>query len=302
MSKLGLIDGNSVGYASNYAMKLTSGDQETQAVFGFLRTLREVAVTYPDYGLITLWDGRATWRFDIYPDYKSNREADAKKVAFKDSYVSQRPYIQRCLQHLGVRQITAMTHEADDMGGLLVSNLSKVPGSKITVFTGDQDWLQFVKENVSWRDLRDDSRQINAKNFQEKTGYANPMAFLEGKCLMGDTSDVIPGVGGVGEKRAKELLAEFGSVRTFWKKVEAGEHVPRLAWQKNLATKEAKAAFLRNLKLMQLMKVPKPNREDIRDIRGGFDKEAFANVCEELAFTSILRTLDKFVEPFQPKH
>lgn len=297
-SSLGLIDGNAVGYASNYAMKLHSGAQETQAVFGFLRTLREVVVSYPDYDLIVLWDGRAQWRFETHPAYKSNRDDDPKKVAFKDSYVSQRPYIQRCLQHLGVRQLTAITHEADDMGGLLVSNLSKVPGSKITVFTGDQDWLQFVRANVDWRDLRDDSRQINAKNFQEKTGFANPMAFLEGKCLTGDTSDVIPGVGGVGEKRAKELLAEFGSVRNFWRAVDSGELQPRLKWQKDLASQEARAAFLRNLKLMQLLKVPKPKREDIRDIRGTFDKERFAEVCEELAFTSILRTLDKFVEPF----
>lgn len=300
MSKTLLIDGNSIGYCSHHATKLSSGGMETQAIFGFIKTMRELRQEYPGHKPMVLWDGKAQWRYDIHPEYKSNRTDDPKKVKVKEAYVAQRPYIARALDALGVRQLTAATHEADDLAGYFVSELTKKGGTdEIVLITGDRDWIQLVRKGVVWRDLRSDDRVVTTKTLMDKTGFISPFTFLEGKCLQGDTSDCIPGVGGIGEKGAPEFLAEFGSVRNFWTQVDSGTFDPVKKAHIRLASEEGRRAFGRNFRLMQLLRVPAPKRSDM-DLRlGKFDKEKFAEVCEELAFVSILRTLDHFVQPFK---
>lgn len=295
-----IVDGNSVGYASHHATKLHSGDMETQAIFGVLKTMRELRVTYPEHTPLVLWDGRAQWRYDLVPEYKSNRRDDPKKLAVKAAYEAQGPYIKDALFTLGVRQLRATTHEADDLAGYFVKNLSEKEGfEEIVLITGDRDWLQLVRPGVTWRDMRDDSRIIHSGNFFDKTGYKTPLAFLEGKCLQGDTSDCISGVGGIGEKGAPEFLAEFGSVRGFWHRCDIGDFKPTKKAHVNLAQGEGRAIFGRNLKAMQLLKVPKPAPEAIESRTGRLTKEGFQDICEELAFASITRNIDHFIKPFQ---
>lgn len=299
MPKYLLIDANSIGYACQYGTKLSVGSQETQAVFGFIKVMRELRVTYPDYTPIVLWDGRATWRYDIHPDYKSNRNDDPKKVALKASYESQVPYIKDAIEALGIRQMRVKTHEADDMAGYLVGTLMQKPDTEIVLISGDGDWIQLVRPGVTWRDMRDDAKIVHIGNLFDKTGYKTPLAYLEGKCLMGDGSDVISGVGGIGEKGAPEFLAEFGSVRNFWNKCDAGEFTPKKKAHINLYQGEGRKLFGRNLKLMQLIKVPKPDPVNVEVRKGQINKERFQEVCEELGFASILKQLDVFVNRFE---
>ncbi|PLC44481.1 5'-3' exonuclease [Ralstonia pickettii] len=299
MSKTLLIDGNSIGYACHSGTKLTAGGMQTQAVFGFVRVMRELRREYPKHTPMVLWDGRAEWRFQLHPLYKSNRDNDPKKVAMKEAYAQQRPYIARALKHLGVRQVTALKHEADDMAGYFVAELTKNPDNEIVLITGDEDWIQLVRRNVTWRDMRNDDKKVSLANLFDKTGYKTPYAFLEGKCLQGDTSDVISGVGKIGEKGAPEFLAEFGSVREFWRRVDAGEFKPKYVAHKNLASPEGRKIFARNLKLMQLLKVHKPAKEDMRVEIGKVDDDAFQALCEELAFASILKNVPLFTSIFK---
>lgn len=329
-----LVDVNAIGYAAQQATKLSSGGMETQAAFGVLKTMRELRQLYPQFTPLILWDGRAQWRYDLYPEYKSNRNSTPEKLAMKASYATQKPYIEKLLRHLGVRQITAYTHEADDLAGHFVRKFSANPKHRVGLITGDGDWLQFVRQNVFWRDLRDDSRFVTARNFYDYTGCKTPMQFLERKCLTGDTSDTIGGVGGLGkDKGAPELIAQFGSVREFWRQCEAGEFKPTTkahyslwkgecehdkdAW-KALYTGDpddkkalkfhmdkwpgqGRAIFRRNFQLMQLLKVQPPKREDIKVDSGAYDKDAFKAACEELAFFSITRNLDEFTNHFKPQ-
>lgn len=301
MANVLIIDGNSIGYASHYATKLTAGELETQAVFGFLRTMRELVLTYPNYKPIVLWDGKAQWRYELCPSYKSNRKNDPKKLKIREAYVAQRPYIARGLNALGIHQLTVKTHEADDMAGHLVEKLSKNADNKIQLITGDGDWLQLVRPNVSWRDMRNDAKQVDSNNFYDKTGFKTPYAFLQGKCLQGDSSDVIPGVAKIGEKTAPLFLAEFGSVSNFWHMVDTGAYKPTKKSHITLAEKESRKAFARNLKMMQLIKVARPDPSDVVNDSGKFDKDKFVELCEELAFNSIIKTVDVFVAPFTPK-
>lgn len=294
-----LIDANSVGYACHYATKLHSGGMETQAIFGFTKTLRELRVTYPDHTPIVLWDGRAEWRFKLCPTYKSNRDNDPKKVAIKEAYAKQVPFIKSITESLGVRQLRAMTHEADDMAGYLVPLLTKQPGSEIVLISGDQDWLQLVRPGVTWRDMRDDAKIIHSANFFDKTAYKTPLAFLEGKCLQGDSSDVISGVGGIGEKGAVDLLATFGSVSNFWKQCADGTYKPTKKALVSLYEGEGRALYRRNVQMMQLLKVSKPDPQAVDLNKGAFNKDAFHDRCAELAFASITKNIDHFIKPFE---
>ena len=300
MAKTLLIDGNSIGYAAQYATRLTSGELETQAVFGFIKTMRKLRFEYPNHTIMNLWDGKAAWRFALEPEYKSNRTNDPKKVKIRESYSAQRPYIAKALQHLGVRQLTAFTHEADDMAGLLVAQLTAKPGNEVVLISGDEDWIQLLRPGVTWRDMRDDLKTTTMANLMDRTGYATPYGFLEGKCLQGDTSDVISGVGRIGEKGAPEFIAEFGSVRKFWQRCDSGDFVPKYKAHIRLCSAEGRMIFGRNFRLMQLLKVAPPKREDIDLNSGRFDKDAFEELCGELAFMSILRNIENFMEPFQP--
>lgn len=299
MSKTLLIDANSIGRAAQHATKLTANGMETQAIFGFLKTMKVLRTRMATYTPMVLWDGRAEWRYKLYPEYKSNRDNDPKKVADKEAYNKQKPFIELALRHLGVRQLTASNMEADDLGGYFAAKLSADPANRIGLITGDEDWRQLVRPNVWWRDMRDDSKWVDHKNFFDKTGCKSPFAFLESKILQGDTSDTITGVGGLGEKGAPEFIAEFGSVRRFWQQVDSGAFVPKYVKHKKLASPEGRALYKRNFQLMQLLRVDAPKREDIKLDQGKFDREAFANICEELSFVSILKNLDEFTSFFK---
>jgi DNA polymerase-1 len=307
-----IVDGNAIGYANNSAVRLTVGDMQTQAIFGFAKQMHVLMRAYYDYSPLVLWDGRAQWRFDMlpptddHPGYKGDRDKDPKQAAMRDEYKKQRPYIEEMLKHLGVRQMLVTTHEADDMAGYLISTIK---GGKILTVTGDMDWAQLVGENVEFLDPIHEKR-INLRNFLEMTGYFSPEAFLQGKALMGDTSDKIPPVGGIGEKGAPLFLAEHGSVKAWF------DSMPRIdgytdqkalikqlkampkAWI-NIAYGGGIYRFAANLKLMNLRAVPKPEKQNVIVTHEPFNEAGFRDFCERFAFHSILRDFNTFVAPFR---
>lgn len=309
MSVTVLIDGNNVGYIEHYATKLKSGTMETQAIFGYLRRMRDLKKVYGGCNLIVLWDGRAQWRFDLHPAYKSNREDDVKKRAIKAAYTAQKPYIQKCLTHLGITQITHFKAEADDMAGYLSQQISSKPGNLVLLYSGDRDWLQLVKPGVSWRDPKT-GNLITHDSFEADTGYRDTFEFLQGKALQGDNADVIDGIPWMGEKGACEFMRKWGRVERFFGNIKAGMYMPqrrksatstRPHPEETLASLYGWNIFSRNMKLMDLMNVPKPDPKDLLVARGKPDKEALTRICEELAFMSLVKDMDSFFSNFQTK-
>lgn len=290
-----IIDGNSLGHAAHNATKLTVGSMQTQAIFGMIKSSRLLAEKYRGWRQLVLWDGSAQWRKDIYPEYKGNRKArDEKQAAHKQAYKDQSPFVRKALQILGLRQILVSNLEADDMAGVL----TRTATGEIVLVSGDQDWLQLVRSNVTWFDpIRDYT--VGMGNFTEFTGYFSPREFLEGKALMGDTSDNIPGVGGIGEKGAPEFLAQFKSVAGFLAQCDDGSFVPKKKAHQNLAKPEGRAAFDRNLRLMNLLDAPNPERDQMIVIKPAYSEANFRALCEKLAFMSILRDFDNFMTPFR---
>jgi len=313
MQNINIIDGNAIGYAGHNTTPLYSGKQQTQAIFHFIKSIRKLMLLYPDYEPVCLWDNVTKWRYDLNPYYKTDRANNPDKVKRRSDYKEQRPFIQRALMHLGINQLSAEGHEADDLAGYL-SNAAIDRGAKVILTTGDEDWIQLVSDNCQWIDPIHD-KHCTMKNLLEMTGYVTTQQFLEGKALVGDTSDNIPAVGGIGEKGAPDFVAQYGSVTDFLRLADAGklpEKMPmahkRLA--ENLAPPPSKKygelapcrdAFLRNMKLMDLRSVPKPDKSQFRSVKGRFNLEKFEELCGELAFHSILKTKESWVKPFQDK-
>lgn len=297
-----LVDANNIGRKHNDAIRLTANGMQTQAIIGCIKTAREMAVTFPDADRhIWLWDGKAQFRYDIHPGYKEKRNLpDPRRDASRQAWQPQVPFIKTALQRLGITQMLASHHEADDLAGIVVGTTkAREPLAEIHLASGDGDWIQLVRNGVTVFDPMNDAKRYTIDNLMDKVGYRTPYGFLEGKCLQGDSSDDIPGVGGIGEKGAPEFIAQFGSVRNFWKMIESGEFKPKKKAHKNLASPEGKAAFARNLCLMQLIQPRKPHPEDVTLTKGKLDIEAFRALCHEFSFLSILRNFDEFVAPFR---
>ncbi len=306
--KLMIIDGNSIGFAAQDMKKLFVGEQQTQAVFGFVRSTKALLEKFPAYKPFVLWDGRAQWRFDLFSMYKGNRNVDPERVKEKEAYKTQRPFIEDAMQHLGVNQFTVKNAEADDMAGYFSRELCSV--YDILLVSGDKDWCQLVNESVSWYDPRFD-RHCNVENFAEFTGYPTVDAFVQGKALTGDGSDNIPGVGGIGEKGAPDFLMDHGSVEGFFRKADEkalpkmGKVMTRFAEngtpppsKKYGELAPMRDAFYRNMKLMDLRDASKPEREFLVKRNGKLNLEAFRSLAEELMFRSVTRQFNSFTRPF----
>jgi len=296
MKQYVLIDGNAIGYAQQLGMnRLSCGDQATHALYGFLLALRKLAMpTTNDRIPVVLWDGNASWRKEIDSNYKANRRDDEKKIAIKDEYSSQVPFIRAGIRMLGIDQIVSPTCEADDLAGAFSKLLDK-QGYLVELVTGDQDWLQLVTPNVTWSDpIRD--RKVDIMSFEDFTNYPNTQAFLHAKCLQGDTSDNIKGVGGIGAKGAKELIDEYGDVFGFFKNADPTIKM-KAAWKRLLDNPEP---FWTNLSLMTLDGKHKSIRDRIIS-KGEWNPGGFERMCHDFSMFSVTANIDQWLVPFD-KH
>lgn len=290
-----IIDGSNIMHANHNATKLSIGGFQVQAIFGTLKSMRALLQANPGAEPIVLWDGRAQFRYDLFPGYKDRSSDDPKDIEHREAYKKQAPYLEKMLQFLGVRQMRSPHLEADDLAGYMIPALAAA-GHRITMVTGDKDWLQMVGPNVTWFDpIRD--RKCNVDNFLEFTGYFNARAFIQGKALVGDASDTIPGVGGIGEKGAPEFLAKWKSVEAFFAAYDAGT-AGKLGKKHTEFAMNGRAAFERNMKLMDWSQSRRPEPGEIITTQPAIDIEKFELMCQKLAFVSILRELGMFLRAF----
>jgi len=306
-----LTDGNSLGYAAQNTTVLTANGMETQAIFQTLKMLKKAKENFPEYGkILWLWDGRAQFRFDLWPEYKGKRKDTAEKVAIKDSYNLAVPYISQALTHLGIDQVTARDYEADDLAGYFSRKL-QAANADVLMLSGDQDWIQLVSTKNRWHDPRSNvEKHCNRASFKEFTGVDTPAQFLECKALIGDTSDNIPGVPGVGDKCSVLIMENFGSIKNLIADYRANGPFDSARLPNGLSRFKKKlndfcAAgvrdFVRNYKLMNLNDTTRDDlvRQNASVIRGKRDFEAFADLCMEFNFLSITRDLKSWERTFK---
>ena len=207
MQKLVLIDGNSLINRAFYAMPVltTKDGRFTNGVYGFLtmlfKTLSEIK---PDYAAVAFDLKAPTFRHKLYDGYKATRHP------MPDELRPQIPLLKEILKTMGIRVVEKEGYEADDIIGTLAKK-TKIP---TVIITGDRDSFQLVDETTEVHFTRrgiTDVDVLNFDNFSEKTELS-PAQIIDLKSLMGDASDNIPGVAGVGEKTAKALLKDYGSL------------------------------------------------------------------------------------------
>lgn len=300
MTDLVLIDGQNIGYAAQQCSPLSAGGQPTQAIFYSLRTLKVIREEFPNAELIWLWDDRAQWRYDIFPEYKSKRKTDPKMDKMREDFKLQEKDLKRMIHFLGIKQMRVVGYEADDMAGLL-STRAVARGREVALITSDKDWLQLVNGRCTWVDLINE-RRVNRAMFQEFTGCQSAEQFLECKALEGDKSDCIDGVPGVGSKAAQLIMEHYGSVGGLFANFdEHGEFdkdrlpggLSRFKKKLNDFCDDSalRELFQRNLKLMNLRDVPRPTADAVKQVPGNYDLAKFKAGCERLSFQSIINML-----------
>ena len=213
MKKLMVLDGNSIVNRAFYGVSqnLTTRDgQPTNAVFGFLAILNKLLDECEPQALCVTFDRKApTFRHLAYEGYKATRKG------MPDELASQMPILKEVLAALNIPMYELDGWEADDLIGT-ISVKDTAAGWETVVVTGDKDSLQLVTETttvklVSTRMGRTATRDMTPETFQEEYGFG-PIHIIDLKALMGDASDNIPGVKGVGEKTAMALVQRYGSI------------------------------------------------------------------------------------------
>ncbi|SDF62897.1 DNA polymerase I [Fontibacillus panacisegetis] len=210
MDKLILIDGNSIIYRAFFAMPplTNSSGLHTNAVYGFTNMLlRLIQEEKPTHILVAFDAGKVTFRHEGYQEYKGGRDKTPPELS------EQFPLMRELLESFGISWFELAGYEADDIIGTL-SKQGEDSGREVLVVTGDKDMLQVVSDKVTVALTRKGISEVEPygpKEIEEKYGLS-PLQIIDLKGLMGDASDNIPGVPGIGEKTALKLLHQFGSV------------------------------------------------------------------------------------------
>ncbi|MBR1738854.1 MAG: DNA polymerase I [Ruminococcus sp.] len=216
------IDGNSIMNRAFYGIKVLSNSKGvfTNAITGFMNIyLKEIAETKPDCVAVA-FDLRApTFRHKASPAYKANRKG------MPDELAQQMPIIKELLSDLGIRTVECEGYEADDILGTL-SKAASDSGSDCFILTGDRDSYQLVSDRVTVRLAGTKETKIITPECIKNEYGLSPRQMIEVKALMGDTSDNISGVKGIGEKTALSLIQETGSVEELYNRLDSLKLTP----------------------------------------------------------------------------
>ena len=218
-SRLYLIDGNSLAYRAYYALPeemATSEGFPTNALFGFASMLMRLLSDYKPDGVIVAWDERPTHRLERFPGYKASRPPTPSLLR------QQQPFLRPLVDAFGYKNVSAVGYEADDVIGTLSARADAL-GIATCVISHDRDAFQLVSDRVcvllSPRGVTD-VHVYTPDRVEARLGIA-PALVPDYIGLKGDTSDDIPGVPGIGEKTAAELLQRFGSLDGVYANVAA---------------------------------------------------------------------------------
>ncbi|SFW46929.1 DNA polymerase I [Selenomonas ruminantium] len=213
-----ILDGSSLMYRAFYALPPLTDSQgrPTNAIFGFSNMLTKLlGELQPDKLVIAFDKGRTTFRTERYAEYKGTRDKTPEEL------LAQIPLLHEFAAAFGISFIEKERYEADDIIGTLAVKAAGA-GHEVMVVTGDRDALQLVRPNLKVLLTKkgiSELKEYDETAFQEEYGF-EPIKLIDLKGLMGDTSDNIPGVPGVGPKTASKLLLEYGSLEEVLNNIE----------------------------------------------------------------------------------
>lgn len=274
-----LIDGSSYIFRAYHAVRSlrTSKGFPTNAVYGFTSMIFKFLKDYKPKYLAIVFDSKGkTFRDDIYPLYKANRGETPNELKI------QIPKIREIIDALGIPQIQMERYEADDIMGTIGKKMEE-NGVSVVFVTGDKDFCQLVSEKVSLLDTMR-NKKTGIKEVIEKF-KVSPQRVIDVLALSGDTVDNIPGVHGIGEKTASELISKFGSLEGVL------ENVDRIPKSQGELIKAGIENAILSKKLVTI-ETNAPIEARLEDFEyKGFDKEKLRRIFEELEFKSLIREL-----------
>ena len=276
-----LIDGSNYIYRAFYAIRELSNSKgfPTNAIYGFTTMLMKLCRDHePDYIAVVFDSKGPTFRHEVYEEYKANRKA------MPDELIPQIPCIKDVVKGFSMPVIEEEGLEADDIIGSLVEKYRR-QGFQTVIVSGDKDLMQLVADNVIMIDTMKD-KVYDVEGVRERFGVG-PEKVSEVLGLAGDTSDNIPGIPGVGEKTAKKLILEFGSLEGI---LENLEKVRGAKLKENLNTFADQARLSREL---ATIRIDAPFEIDIDLLRHSApDKEKLRALFKEFEFSTLLKGLD----------
>ena len=213
-----LIDGNSLMNRAYYALPelMNKKGQHTNAIYGFANILFKIMDTYKPSHISVAFDLKApTFRHKQYDAYKGNR----KKMP--DELREQVEPLKKMIDAFGINRIELEGYEADDLIGTVAKNFEQ-DGFEVYIITGDKDALQLVSDKIKVLFTKKGISELDEYDPDKMTEKyeLTPQQFIDLKGLMGDQSDNIPGVGGIGEKTGIKLLKEYGSIENIYMNID----------------------------------------------------------------------------------
>ncbi|MGI2326367.1 DNA polymerase I [Planococcus sp. YIM B11945] len=286
--KILLLDGNSLAYRAFFALPLLTNEQgvHTNAVYGFTMMLQKILEEeQPTHMMVAFDAGKTTFRHATFSEYKGGRQKTPPELS------EQFPYLRKLIEAYQIKSYELPNYEADDIIGTLSLEAEK-SGDEVIVISGDKDLTQLASPSTTVYITRKgitDIEKYTVEHIREKYGLA-PEQIIDMKGLMGDASDNIPGVPGVGEKTALKLLAAYGTVEGVYAAIDEqkGKMKEKLAANEDLAYISKKLATIER---------QAPIEVSIDELTySGPDNEELIKIWNELAFKSLLEKMEYTTE------
>ncbi|RSD27686.1 DNA polymerase I [Mesobacillus subterraneus] len=291
--KLVLIDGNSIAYRAFFALPLLNNEKgiHTNAVYGFTMMLMKILEDEkPSHILVAFDAGKTTFRHKTFSEYKGGRQKTPPELS------EQFPFIRELLKAYGIPQYELENYEADDIIGTL-SLHAEMDGFETKVISGDKDLTQLSSDRTTVSITRKgitDIEEYTPEHIKEKYGLTAEQ-IIDMKGLMGDASDNIPGVPGVGEKTAIKLLKEYGTLENL---IQSIDQVSGKKLQEKLAEFKDQAVMSKELATITREAPVGVTLEELE--YEGAENEALVKIFKELGFNSLLDKLGADVEAEGP--
>ena len=286
MKKIILVDGNNLLFRSFFAtayqgviMKNSKGFP-TNALYGFINMMnRIIKEENPNYIMVAFDKGK-TFRHDKYNDYKAGR------AAMPDELKLQFPKAKEVLDSMGIKYFEIDNYEADDIIGTLARKVDEEKDFIGTIVSSDKDLLQLISDEVTVKLLKSNDYIMMTKEEFKKTYGLEPKRMVDLKALMGDSSDNIPGVKGIGEKTAIKLLCDYGSLDELY------QHIDEIKGKTKEKLEQDKDNAYMSYDLATIYREV-PLDFDLDDcIYKGYNTSKFKEELEELEFYSLLKKID----------
>lgn len=283
MDKIILLDGNSLSYRAFYAMPALQNKSGlyTNSVYGFTLMLeRMLEDIKPKYALVAFDKGKQTFRHKTYQDYKGTRDKTPSEL------VEQFGYVRELLDSYGIKYEEHFDYEADDIIGSY-AKLAEKAGLEVIIISGDKDLTQLASDNITIYYTRRGVTEVDhyTPEFINKKYGLSPEQIIDMKGLMGDKSDNIPGIAGIGEKTAIKLLAEYKTVENVLDNID---NISGKKLKERLAEGKEDALLSKELATI-FTEVPVENK--LEDLTFSENRSKKKELFEKLEFVSFLKKL-----------